>query len=336
MARWYLIVLALVLVGCETDFPPIYRDVTCAKNASANEISGTAIPNKGFANTDTIIGLDNYTGNYQNTHPKVLYFSQQLFGHKYWMAYTPYPYGKPEYENPSIAYSDNGKVWHNIRCNPIDKPKSKEGKYNSDAHLVYNNRTGKLETWFRYADEANESETIYRMTSTNGQIWNNKEELHTLYGAHCSRCLSPTIIYNGDKYQIWVVNAQKKVIEYYESLLGTDWEYVRSIDLSYETDTMTGYTPWHLDVIHADGRYQMVVMAKHPQKDVLWTLFYTESTDNKDWTPPTELLSPRKGHWDENLYRSSLVKIDGGYALYYAGRRANKFHIGATWAKSPI
>lgn len=329
------VAVILVLLGCETDFPPLYHDVL-DNGVLATEVADGEFPHfsETFTNADTIIRLKNYLGNYQNTHPKVLYFPQKLYGHKYWMAYTPYPKGKPKYENPSIAFSDNGKTWYNIVSNPIDNPQGKSWQYNSDTHLVYNSTTERLEAWFRYADEHEQSEIIYRMTSTNGYVWQTKEVMHTSYGAHCARCLSPAILHDGDKYQIWLVNAEKKAIDYYESTTGADWQYIQSINLPYDTSDVSGYTPWHIDVIWADGKYRMVVMAKHPAKNIPWTLFYTESVDNQSWLTPYELLHPRKGHWDEQLYRSSIVQIDGGYALYYAAKRQFQFLIGVTWAKS--
>lgn len=57
------------------------------------------------------INLVNYLGNSENIHPKVLYFDRGWNGHKWWMAYTPYPHGSIADENPCIAVSDDGINW---------------------------------------------------------------------------------------------------------------------------------------------------------------------------------------------------------------------------------
>ena len=54
-------------------------------------------------NALTALCFKNYLGNTQNIHPKVLYFPEKWNGYKFWMAYTPYPKGKTDAENPCMA-----------------------------------------------------------------------------------------------------------------------------------------------------------------------------------------------------------------------------------------
>ncbi|MBQ0022547.1 MAG: hypothetical protein KBT29_04840 [Prevotellaceae bacterium] len=287
--------------------------------------------NNSFKNTENVLKLINYKQSNQNTHPKVLYFEEGLFEHKYWMSYTPYPKGKTQFENPCVAYSEDGIHWKNIPNNPLDEPEDKLKKYNSDPHLVYNSTTNLLELWFRYADEVNQTEIIYRMTSNNGVDWSNKEQLLSSNQKNCALYLCPTVMHDGSKYLIWVVNSRKKAIEYYESEKGDDWKLVRDIKLEYN-DNGTTYTPWHMDIIHSKGKYRMVMMAKGTSTSTQWPLFYSESIDNTEWTTPKIMLYPRRGCWDENFYRSSIVETDKGYALYYSGKQGDKYYIGVSWA----
>lgn len=285
---------------------------------------------------ENFLPIYNYRGNTQNVHPKVLFFPDSLWGHPYWMAYSPYPNGNPKYENPCVAFSDDGISWQNIRKNPLDIPSNTYLRYNSDPHLLYNPNTQKLEVWFRYANEEFREERIYRMTSDDGQNWMPKELLlHNAGNGNCALYLSPTIYYDDGKYHIWTVCASPYSIKYYETPDGRDWQYVRSIKLTYQYNGKN-FHPWHIDVIHCDGLYRMTVMVKENAPGNTWCLFYSESEDNEHWSTPTIMLLPRTNHWDEQLYRSSLVKTEQGYKLYYSARRENKYGIGLCQAPSPL
>ncbi len=277
----------------------------------------------------------NYRGNTQNVHPKVLYFPDSLFGHPYWMAYTPYPDGNPKYENPCVAFSDDGKNWQNIARTPLDVPIDTDKKYYSDTHLLYNDQHGELEVWFRYADEKSQEEIIYRMISKDGQNWKDKEILHENRGnRNCALFLSPAACYENGRYHIWTVSLKTKTIDYHESLDGTNWQHLQSIDLPYEYNGQEFY-PWHIDVIHADGLFRLTVMVKGRDSISKWCLFYSESTDNVHWSIPVIMRLPREKHWDAELYRSCLVRTETGFSLYYSARNGKHYGLGLDWADSP-
>lgn len=279
--------------------------------------------------------LTNCYGNQENVHPKVLFFPDSLFGHRYWMAYTPYPCGEPKYENPCVAYSDDGINWNNATRNPLDVPKDQNLKYNSDTHLVYNEQTKRLEVWFRYADEEKQKEIIYRMQSEDGFKWQPKEEMHVNDTTNnCALFLCPTVIHEDNEYHIWTVNLQKKEVEFYTSQHGDNWQYKHSIKLEYN-DEGIAYYPWHMDIIHDEGKYIMCMMVKGYNTTSSWCLFYTESEDNVKWTTPVIMLKPRKTYWDAYLYRSSLVKTDEGYSLYYSAKDNRHFGLGLLKADQP-
>lgn len=280
--------------------------------------------------------IRNYCGNTQNVHPKVLFFPDSLFGHRYWMCYSPYPKGNPKYENPCIAHSDDGIHWHNIDKNPLDVPQNTKLRYNSDPHLLYNKQTQQLELWFRYANEQSQEEIIYRMRSTDGANWTEKEMLLKNSGArNCALYLSPAAYFENGKYHIWSVSTKPYAINYYESTTGTDWQFVRRIELTYQYGEKS-FRPWHIDVIHEDGIYLLTIMVKEISPGTTWCLFYSESEDNEHCSVPAIMLLPRANHWDEQLYRSSLVKTDQGYSLYYSARRDSKYGIGLCQAASPL
>lgn len=281
--------------------------------------------NHTYANSVSAINLINYRNNTQNVHPKVLYFENGLFGHKYWMGYTPYPNGDTSYENPCIAYSDDGYMWNDFDNNPLEpKPSGDWHYYNSDTHLVY--KDGSLELWWRYCDQADAKEYIYRKVTTDGVSWTAKELLYQSQSedsGHYASYLCPCAIFDGTKYLIWVVNYRSDSIKYYESNDGKNWVYVRDIQLQYFHNGVE-YRAWHMDIIKDGDKYLMVMMAKSKAdtNDTRgWVLFYSESEDNTIWTAPKILMLPNEDGWDTGLYRSTIVKVGGEYRLYYSALR---------------
>lgn len=414
-----------------------------------------------YANAPAPIDLITYVGNNQIVHPKVLYFPDGFGGHRFWMAYTPYPWNWDIYENPSIAYSDDGYEWTNIDGNPLDDPQGVG--INTDAHLVYAEDTGVLELWWRYVNTTLEvaPEIIYRMTSTDGINWTAKEVVNNNDSGDHVRYLSPSVLYDGSKYRIWVVNSTDNTIDYYEAQRGTEAipeesialddtmmagkvmqqgtldetatgymytpmitlnatksfrltatnvngittnpalryvtaydadgnvltdyslqnvalvsgsedrivtmdnavaavvitiasasnltdktitligaeatglvtpELKNSITLSYEADG-TAYTLWHIDVIEDGGQLVMLAMCKGSTQ---WPLFLTTSQDNETYTTPELVMKGNPYGWDQLLYRSSIVNVDGEYRIYYTALGGdNKTHgLGITTSKT--
>lgn len=284
-------------------------------------LESMGIYNVRFANAPVPIGLQNYVlgyaGNTQNVHPKVLYFASKFGGHYYWMAYTPYPYGRSQYENPCIAYSDDGYYWTNIDGNPIDDPQGVG--YNSDTHLVYRSDTNTLECWYRYVSESEPRyETIYRQISTDGVTWSAKETVFQSTTAGATHYLSPAVEWDGSKYQIWVVDGAE--IVYYEAAPTniTAWTRIRSYSIPF-TDDGESSSPWHLDVIKDNGTYIMLVICmvnNSPRSK--WSLFITTSTDNISYSTPTKVIEGALDSWDMYMYRSSIVKVGNSYRIYYS------------------
>jgi len=282
----------------------------------------------------TVIDLRNYAGNIQNVHPKVLFFEKPCFEHSYWMSYTPYPNGNPDYENPCIAYSDDGLHWENIDNNPIEEVVNPKSNYYSDCHIVYNETAGTLECWYRYTNEIEKEEIIYRQTSEDGLNWGKQEELYQSDGV--AKALSPSVIYNKERhlYQIWVVCWEKEhSIRYFESKNGDDWQLIQTFEFDY-TQQEEEFLPWHIDVSLIDGRYVMTTMVKGLTKSKHWILFLSVSTNNETWSTPQPIKIPEVNGDKNMMYRSCLVKAYTQYRLYYSIRNNNKHWIGVSIAPS--
>lgn len=285
--------------------------------------------NISYANAPEANGLIAYTGNNQIVHPKVLYFPEKFGGHRYWMAYTPYPWAIDLYENPCIAYSDDGYEWTNIPGNPLDDPEG-DG-YNSDTHLVYIEDTKTLEVWYRYVgnyDNEVVEEIIYRQTTKDGINWTEKEIVINNVSGNYVQYLSPAIIHDGEKYKMWVVNGNDRSIRYYETTDLSSFNEIRTINIDF-TDEDNTFRPWHIDVIEDNGQTILLCMAKttaSAASEQKWTLFIATSTDNEIFSIPTAVIRGNPYGWDEQIYRSSIVNVDGEYRIYYSAQNKSQKH----------
>lgn len=261
------------------------------------------------------------SGKDQPIHPKVLYFPELFGGHKFWMAYTPYPNASDAEENPCIACSDDMVTWITPPgvTNPLDVGTAEN--YMSDTHLVYNSDTALLEIWYRQVLDG--KEVIYRRTSANGVEWGEREEMFrtptTGYNG-IGNFLSPVIIYEDGIYKIWAGSGVPSgYLKYYESADGTKWELKATTNLK----------GWHFDVIHTEEGYEAFICDTQFCESVT----YSKSTDGITWDEKTQLLTVgTSGSWDaKRMYRTSAVKINGYYFVYYTGVASdNTWGIGLT------
>jgi len=107
------------------------------------------IPNPYFG-TDSLVG---------NWEPSVVYFPNGWGKNKakYWMAWTPNDKDDTQYENPCIAYSNDGIQWDTTgMSNPVvDAPRDKNGNaigFNSDPDLFYSPLTDSLYLIWKCSD----------------------------------------------------------------------------------------------------------------------------------------------------------------------------------------
>lgn len=260
-------------------------------------------------------------GDIDGYHPSVIRFPNKWNGYYYWMAFTPYPQSDQAKENPHVLASNDMVTWvepPGFR-NPLEPqpPGTPDKQYNSDTHMVYNYNLNRIEVFWRFVDDTAGTVTIYRKISTDGVIWSGKEAvLHNVRSQ--LDYLSPAVIYENNKYKMWTITGRYKVI-YSESDLGINWEPFREIEIPFESKM----NPWHLDVIHTDKGYEMLVVAFADGQDRnSMELFHTSSTDNITYSTAKVILRPSKQEftWDNRgIYRSCFLKINGIYYVYYSG-----------------
>ena len=248
-------------------------------------------------------------------HPKVLNFKEKWNGYKYWMVFSPYPRKDDGKENPHIKVSNDLVNWEEPKGfkNPlVVKPKGHipGAIYNSDPHLVYNNDTDTLECYYRYVNDVDDKVILYRLTTKDGVNWTDKEEI-LVYKRSKKDFLSPAIIYENGMYKMWS-----------ESKDGYTYTNERVINLNYP---LSNLKPWHLDIIHTEKGYELIVVAYTAKLDATsMNLYYFSSKDNINYTTGKAILKPSNISWDnKGIYRSSMIYEDGVYYLYYTGISKN-------------
>lgn len=296
---------------------------------------------RGTANPETPLSITTYEGGQnQPTHPKVLYLPNGWKGHKYWMVYTPYPNNDSFHENPCITYSDDGLTWSEEGIsNPIlSIPEEHRGSWYSDPHLVYIPETDTMEMWVRYCSRGTDGldngwEGVYRLTSSDGINWSDKEYLYHVVDTEWASVLSPSIIYDEGKYKIWFVY-QRNCLKYYESDDGTNWQHIR--DISVGLNPLGNYLLWHFDMIKTDKGYEFVGCYQiNGEFDRNNYIAYSHSTDNVTFEPAVCVLTNgASGQFDDlELYRPCLVRVDNKYRMYYGAQKNIRiWHIGVVEA----
>lgn len=271
------------------------------------------------SNSDCALYIKNYLGNTQNIHPKVLYFENGWRGYRFWMAYTPYPNGATDAENPCIAVSDDGLKWETPQglINPLAV--ARKGGYNSDTHLVYDQFADRIECWWREYDINGNRDQICRRTSSDGVHWNEREIILPYNDVYTAR-LSPAIWIEDGNYKMVYSNGSR--LKFSESEYGTDLvEWSDPIELPV---AWNGLRAWHHDlIIGEDGDWELLVCAfMQGGNNNTADLYYVKlSPDFNNVAIPYLILArgERKSDFDNrSIYRSSMVRVKDEIYIYYS------------------
>lgn len=288
-----------------------------------NESSGSVQRRSVMPNPSSggYIKFNNYLGNAQNIHPKVLYFDSGWNGFKYWMAYTPYPFGATDAENPCIAVSNDGESWSTPTglTNPLATAPS--GGYNSDTHFVFRNDLNRLELWYRPYHIADNENQICRRVSTDGLTWGAVE---ILIDYTSQSILSPSVIFEDNKYKMWYCDAG--VVKYQESTDGLTWSSPTIIPMAYSST----FRAWHMDVIKTELGLEFLIQGYKDgggnNTGDLYYVLYNGSTYSEPVIVVYKGDEPSRLDY-RGLYRGSILKMpDGVYKIYYSG-------IATDWAR---
>lgn len=218
------------------------------------------------------------------------------------MAYSPYPYGNGEEENPCVAVSNDLLYWETPGglANPIANNEETGCDELKDPHVVYREDLNRLEIWYLGRQSValggdGTSLLLMRKFSEDGIHWSSMEIMaQTEY-------LSPSIIWDGQKYQMWSIGYDlwhtKGTFVYQESLDGTHWSEPEFCSL--------GGMDSNLNILHgavskAFDTYHFVYIDYDKQ-----AALYCSSEDGIHYSEP-EVIVENGSYW-EHLYRPALL-----------------------------
>lgn len=280
-------------------------------------------------NAKSPLAIPTYDGSYQVVHPKVLYFPEKWNGFHYWMAMTPYTNTDDKTENPSIVVSQDGYEWveRTGLVNPISGIPNPSGHgHYSDTHIfMVGNR---MECWYRYNppnanDTADDNNTniIYKQTSTNGVTWTEKQEVFKFINDSTKPYVSPVIIHEGGKYKLWW-QTYNGIMYYQESTDAVIW--TDPIQVNIEVPKLV--SPWHHDIIHTEKGYEMLLSCYDRMKKS-YELYYSISVDGLTFRGTTKIIEPTYGmdrKDNAQIYRSTFVNVNGLYKVYYSATNTER------------
>ncbi len=265
-----------------------------------------------------------FEGGNQPYHPSVVAFDSPWNGYKYWMAYTPYPYGNDSAENPCIVASNDLLYWEEPRgiTNPIDSPSQATDigiTYWSDTELIYNSTDNKLECWYRGIGSTN---LWVRRTSFNGINWGTREILHTFSG---TGTVSASVILKDGTYKIWIMSPNL----YYETTDATNWGKAT-------TFTTEGINYWHFQVRKTSKGYEMFAHVNWPNN---LSIVHLLSNDGIRFNKTKKIISSNGdmnkpyGIDAKGIYRPCFIVLNNRYYLFYC-TGANDIRKGITLSVS--
>lgn len=276
------------------------------------------------------LNISTFDGSNSPYHPSVKYYEKGWNNYKYWMAETPFhPASKPyrdRYECPSIHVSNDGLHWTEIIKNPLDDLDSvgvRDLDYYSDPHLVQNGDT--LECWYRlnkrYGNRA-DREHVYLMCkkTTDGVHWSDSDTLYNFRTIQEKEFVSPAILRTDSTYVMWYVDGFK--VFFNENINPKKWDKPRSCILNGHK-----CVPWHLDVVHEDGFYWLLIYDIQNDELSLWK---GKDKVNFDFVKVILNHSSAIGSFYQTmLYRSCLLKQGTGcYKCYFSANNEEITFIG--------
>ena len=265
------------------------------------------------------LDLTSAYGDNEGYHPKVISFDKPWNGYHYWIAFTPYPSADQGKENPHILASNDLIDWEEPigYDNPLEPQPDEDSVnyYNSDTHIVFNEKKNRLECFWRFVNNKNMRVIIYRKYTYDGVHWSEKEAFLEANRRKIDY-LSPVVMIEDNKYKVWYIDRDFS-LKYTEKYLDDEkWLSLKEIEVDYGTKRLRN---WHLDVIKTSKGYEVLMSAFETNRNKM-KLYYLRSVDNVNYTKPRVVLEPFIYSWNnKGLYRSSLLYYKNTYIVFYSG-----------------
>ena len=259
----------------------------------------------------------------QGVHPDIIKIKEKNKD-VYYMAYTPYPFGRDKYENPFIVKSENGLDFYkekNVKNPLVSTPDDyNDGGHLSDTDIVYNN--GVFNIYYAYNKKGALGGTkFYVITSKDGVNWTSPKVIYDTREGY-----SPTIVKDTNDFKMWHVESEGNLVRSTSSD-GYSWTTFQKCNID-----LGDWLVWHIDIEKTDLGYEGLVCARNPKLKTR-ALFYIVSKDGINFKASEKpILFPSKNGWDKSeIYRSTFLKENGKYRVWYSARgNFYKWNIGYT------
>lgn len=283
-------------------------------------------------NGDTL-SIPTYDGSYQAMHPDVYYNPNGWNGYKYWMAFTPYPNGNDDYENPSIVVSNDNVTWVVPPgvTNPLVPFPGGSG-YNADPDIL-EGQDDSLHIFY-----INNETDVFVISSANGVAWTTPIKV---IDQSVQTILSPSVILDSGFYKMYYVDAAESpnLIKYRTASVPTG-PWSSPITCTFSA-IPAGQDLWHMNITKTHDEYHVVVTTSASGSFNNNFLHFATSNNGQNFAiTGNPILSPSAtSAWDDaRIYRSALVYVDKGdesyYNLYYTGvNSGGEWHTGLTKLK---
>lgn len=259
------------------------------------------------------------------THPSVVSLKEGWKGANIWLATTPYPEARVEYENPCIYYADSslGKpatTFMPIKNNPIlEWPGG--SKFNSDVELFFENNT--LYSLIREYDNETASKELKIQHSADGQTWSLPIRIYKTT-EKSEEILSPSLVRLEDRMRIYCLNGTAGIgkkgrctgIDIFEGSDIEHQDYKKVRTGTFLNKEELELEPWHCDVFEYKGKLYMVLCSRNNKKKTLRSPMETYLAVSENTFDFYIFPKPLVRHI--KTYRPTAYVDNGQFFLYFS------------------
>ncbi|MCR1147431.1 hypothetical protein [Clostridium botulinum] len=276
-------------------------------------------------NNESTLDIKTYDGSNQLTHPDILYDKNGIFNHKYWLAFTPYPYYNDKLENPSIVVSEDGKKFVETKGikNPLDDLRNEKNfkAHLSDTDIMFRNNELILHYVYNVSGVLGPAK-FYQVKSKDGINWSRPK---LVYKTHKNKeGYSPTFVSENNTIKMWYYEGENKLMYTESEDEEKSWKPIKKCNIN-----MGNWRGWHVDIIKTNIGYEGLICARLPKLNQR-ALFYVKSKDGINWkTSKNPLIFPKKNSWDsKDIYRSTFIIDKNKYKVWYAAvNNKRQWHV---------
>ena len=255
------------------------------------------------------IKIKTYEHSGQGVHPSLLYCPQR--NPSFILSFTPYPFSRDIFENPSVLISSDGINFFEEKPNINPLVPASEKDHNNDPEIfIYNDKY-----FILYLETLRPEKQNLKLLESSDRINWKHSLIHTDYLNSDNPdpfILSPSFIHCMDKDFLFYVILSKNennIIEYIvikENFI-PDFENRKKIKIDLQA-----FNPWHISII-SDSRffYMLISCVESINNKKNYNLYIARSTDITDWNFSKKLLL-------KNAYRSSGFIQDNYLNIFYS------------------